>query len=130
MSKRDMIELFLRDVPVQLRVGCCEREKQAPQTVIVSVTLTSSAPPDYLPLGDDLAQVIDYTALHDFICRDLPSQPHRNLLETIAEHVCNFGFRDARVEKVSVKLVKPEIFPETRQTGIELTRFRKNHGIM
>jgi dihydroneopterin aldolase len=49
---------------------------------------------------------------------------HIHLLETLAEQIINFCFRDIRVQKVRARLEKSGIFPAAAGAGIEVSRTR------
>ena len=56
----------------------------------------------------------------------LPEGLHFKLIEAVAEHVCDTLFaQDARVEEVSVKIVKLALSEADETIGITLTRERR-----
>jgi len=56
----------------------------------------------------------------------LPQGVHFKLIEAVADHVCDTLFlQDARVEAVTVKIVKLAISENGEQIGITLTRQRR-----
>lgn len=122
----DTLRSVIRDCEVDLRVGVCAHEKIRPQRVIVNVEIEAVAAHAFNDREDaDLANVINYATIRDFICLELPKQEHTPLLETVAERIIRFCFDDPQVVKVSARLEKPRIFPETESVGIELVRVRK-----
>jgi dihydroneopterin aldolase len=55
----------------------------------------------------------------------LPEGVHFKLIEAVADHICETLFlQDARVEAVTVKIVKLAISEAGEQIGITLTRER------
>jgi dihydroneopterin aldolase len=68
--------------------------------------------------------VIDYEPVYNFILNELPAMGHIHLLETLAEQIINFCFRDIRVQKVRARLEKSGIFPAAAGAGIEVSRTR------
>jgi 7,8-dihydroneopterin aldolase/epimerase/oxygenase len=120
----DTLTVFLDSLSVLLRVGYYAHEEQAPQRVLISVALTVAALPDYRLIGRDLTQLVDYAALHDFITQQLPQAPHEAFLETIAETILQFCWRDSRIQHMRVRLQKPDIIAGAPNIGIVLERRR------
>jgi len=61
-----------------------------------------------------------------FACSDALGDTHFKLIEAVADHVCETLFlQDARVEAVSVKIVKLALSEADEQIGITLTRERR-----
>lgn len=123
-NEGDSIRIFLRDCKVDLRVGVYPAEMEKPQQVIVNVELEAALPHRYQDVSErGLDRVIDYDPLYGFICVELPKRGHIPLLETVAEQIIDFCFRDSRIQKVKVRLEKPQIYGNA-SAGIEITRTR------
>lgn len=121
----DRVRIYLRDCAMDLRVGAYPSERHAPQPILINLELEAAALPDYRGLTEkNLDQVIDYQPIYDFIRNDLPQLGHIPLLETVAEHIVDVCFRDARVEKVRVRLEKPNALPGA-YINVEITRTRR-----
>lgn len=120
----DSIRIFLRDCKTELRVGVYPQEMEKPQPVIVNVEVEAALPHHYQDITErSLDRVIDYDPLHGFICIELPKIGHIPLLETVAEQIITFCFRDPRIQKVRVRLEKPQVF-NNASAGIEISRTR------
>jgi len=121
---KDTIRIFLRDCRVKLRVGIHAPEKKAPQLLIVTVEMEADLTHRYDDPGEhNLDRVIDYQPLYHFIRKKLPKLGHIPLLESVAEQIILFCWRDPRVQKVRVRLEKPDILPAA-SAGIDITRSR------
>jgi dihydroneopterin aldolase len=124
-SKSDTIRSFIRDYKTQLRVGVYESEKHAPQTVIINIEMEmADAPHYYDPAETNLERVIDYVQVHSFIADELPRLGHIPLLETLAETIIAFCFRDPLVINARVRLEKPTKLPGVAGVGVEMFRVR------
>jgi dihydroneopterin aldolase len=124
-AQSDTIRSFIRDYAVELRVGVNESEKHGPQTVVINIEMEmSDAPHFYDPAENGVERVIDYTQAHRFITEELPRLGHIPLLETLAETIIAFCFRDPLVAKVRVRLEKPKKLPNVAGVGIEMFRVR------
>jgi dihydroneopterin aldolase len=73
----------------------------------------------------DLTEVINYRPLYHYIRDELTKAGHIYLLESAAEKIVDFCFRDARIEKASVRIEKTAIFSDAAGAGIEIIRKRK-----
>ena len=122
----DTIQVFLKDCKVELRVGVYEAEMHKPQTVIINVEVEARLPHHYQDLDEKkLDRVIDYDPIYGFIHNELPQMGHIPLLETIAEQITTFCFRDIRIQKVRVRLEKTQALAGA-SAGIEISRTRQN----
>lgn len=120
----DTIRVFLNKCRTELRIGVYEQEMAAPQPVVVTVEVEAALPHHYQDVSENkLDRVIDYDPIHHFICNELPKLGHIPLLETVAEKIIEFCFRDPRIQKVRVKLEKPQVFANAT-AGIEILRHR------
>jgi dihydroneopterin aldolase len=113
--------VFVRDLEIVASVGLLEYEKRYEQRIIVSVDL--AVRDDYDGVSDRLADVLDYGKVVDDIARLVQSE-HVNLIETLAERIARQCLADQRVERVRVRIEKPEVLPSCRSVGIEIERCR------
>jgi dihydroneopterin aldolase len=123
--EEDRVRVFVRDCKVELRVGIYESEQQTPQPVLITVECEAALPHHYHDLAESkLARVIDYEPLYRFMREELPKLGHIYLLETAAEQIVSFCFRDPRVREVSVRIEKSDVFPDAAGAGVEIRRAR------
>jgi 7,8-dihydroneopterin aldolase/epimerase/oxygenase len=121
----DHIRIFLRDCKTELRVGVYDAEMHGPQTVRIDVEVEAELPHHYQDLTEkNLDRVIDYEPIYKFIQTELPRMGHIPLLETVAEQIIAFCFRDPRIQKVRIRLEKSRIFGNA-SAGIEVCRTRQ-----
>jgi dihydroneopterin aldolase len=113
--------VFVRDLEIVASVGLLEYEKRYEQRIVVSVDL--SVRDDYDGVSDRLADVLDYSKAADDIARLVQSE-HVNLIETLAERIAKQCLADERVERVRVRIEKPDVLPSCRSVGIEIERCR------
>jgi dihydroneopterin aldolase len=113
--------VFLRDLEIVASIGVLEHEKRYEQRIIVSVDLYVLD--DYDGVSDRLSDVVDYSTFADGIAR-LVQNEHVNLVETLAERIAVHCLADARVERVRVRIEKPDAMPSCRSVGIEIERHR------
>lgn len=109
---------FLDGLDVPMRIGIHPEERAGPQRVTLSVWLHC----DYgaTPMTDTIGAVVDY----DFLRREilsLTASRHFDLQETLVEAVAALALTDARVRRVRVRSVKPDIYPDAA-IGCEIER--------
>jgi dihydroneopterin aldolase len=122
----DSISVHITECAVELQVGSYAHERGHTQTVIVSVEASSSLTNRYDVITNaDIATIIDYERLYDFITATLPTLGHIPFLESIAQRIADFCFEDRRITKVRVHLDKPGAFAGKAMAGITLQRKRK-----
>jgi dihydroneopterin aldolase len=117
--KRAQRRVFVRDLEIVASVGVLEHEKRYEQRIIISADLFVRD--DYDGVSDRLADVLDYGKVVDGIVR-LVQSDHVNLIETLAERIANQCLVDTRVERVRVRIEKPEVMQSCRSVGIEIER--------
>ena len=120
------ILVYLRDCRVPLFVGIYDHEKPQAQMVIIDVEATAPLTQRYDDLkAGNIALIIDYDRLYNFVVTVLPTLGHIPLLESVAERIISFCFEDKRIHEVLVRICKPEILQGKASVGIEMRRKRK-----
>jgi dihydroneopterin aldolase len=111
--------LFVRDLEIVASVGVHEHEKRYEQRVLISADLWVRD--DYDGRSDRLADVLDYSKVVDDIVMLVESE-HVNLLETLAERIAGQCLADGRVQRVRVRIEKPDVARSFKSVGIEIER--------
>ena len=111
--------ILLEGLEVTMGLGIHDHERVAPQRVVLNVAMTCryDAPPE-----ERIEAVVDYDFLRAEI-RALTSSRHFELQETLCDHVAELALRDPRVERVTVRSMKLDIYPDAR-IGCEVVRHR------
>jgi dihydroneopterin aldolase len=123
---KDSVTIFVRECKTLLRVGIYASEMDEPQPVTISVEAEAAMPHRFNNLQESsLKNAIDYEPIYNFVVTDLPKLGHIPLLETVAEQIIAFCFRDPRIESVRVRAEKTAILNGTL-AGISLYRTRPN----
>ena len=114
--------IVFEDIGLDLRIGAYASERRGPQRVVVSAELLVVPA---VPLGaDDLAEVVDYDAIHRDIVA-LAAAPHVDLQETLAERVAALCLKPRDVAAVEVYVRKVDVYPDCRSVGIRILRTRR-----
>ncbi len=114
-SDRSKYVIHIDSLQTPARIGVLAEEKEAPQAIELDVTLYCIA--GWSGLGDDLQATVDYAAVAEFV-RRLAMEKHRNLIETLAAHLCRqlLGFHPV-ITEVEVELRK-FILPGTDHVAV------------
>ena len=117
--------VLLRELEIVASIGIYEHEKRYEQRVLISADLWVRD--DYDGASDRLADVVDYGKVVDDIVL-LAQSEHVNLIETLAERIARQCLADARVERVRVRIEKPDVARSCKGVGIEIERAREGAG--
>lgn len=116
---------FLKEVLVRAKVGVADFERHSGhfQRLLVSAELFRTC--GKLE-AETLDQCMDYNRLYEHIMT-WETRPHTDLLETLAEDLIDFCFRDPKVDACRVTIVKPDIYHNASGAGICFSRRRSDH---
>jgi dihydroneopterin aldolase len=111
---------ILEGLELVMGLGIHAEELAAPQRVIVNVRMEIEYPVP--PSEDRIEAVLDYDFLREDI-RALAATRHFHLQETLCEAIAALCLADARVVRVTVRSMKPDIYPDAA-VGCEIVRGR------
>jgi FolB domain-containing protein len=117
MASQDRIEI--RDLRVRAIVGVHEEERIHPQDVLVSLMLYG----DQRAAGasDALADTTDYDALARTVTAHV-QHAHRFTLEALAGDIARLCLHAPGVQRVRVRVEKPEALRAARTVAVEIER--------
>lgn len=113
--------LALREVPVAVRLGVYDEERQRPQRLSVDVELWRRRP-QAPPSG--LQDCLDYDRIYQWLVGTWPQRPHVELLESLAEELAAKCLEDERVDACEVRLRKLDAYRGAGWPEITLRRRR------
>ncbi|HNV87693.1 MAG TPA: dihydroneopterin aldolase [Methylotenera sp.] len=116
-----MDTIFISELKVQTKLGVPEWERMVPQTVILDIEIGY----DLAKAGksDAIADTIDYGAVVTRIRATL-AEHNFQLVEALAEHVCQLILKEFSALSVKVKVAKPAILPGLKALGVIVERSR------
>jgi len=121
----DSLILEVADFETDVLTGIYSEETGKPQPLRISITVRMTPAPYYAP-DTRLAASKNYMDLKFAAREALPAGLHFTLIEAVADHICETLFlQDARVEAVTVKIVKLAIAENGEKIGMTLTRERR-----
>ena len=114
--------VFVRDLRVRTVIGVEEREREAPQEVVVNLDLEADLEP--AAGTDDLTRSVDYAAVAALV-REHATTARFRLLEAFAGSIAALVLRRfPLVRALAVRVEKPAAVPGARSVGVELRRER------
>ena len=120
----DSLHLELADFVHLVHTGIYSEETGKPQPLKFTVRVKLKAIPHYRP-DTPLGESKNYMDIR-FACSEALGDTHYKLIEAVADHVCETLFmQDARVQEVSVKIVKLALSEAGESIGITLVRERR-----
>ena len=121
----DSLILEVADFEHDVLTGIYSEETGRPQPLRFTITVRMKPAERYEP-DTPLDASKNYMDLKFAASEALPEGVHFKLIEAVADHVCETLFvQDARVEAVTVKIVKLAISENGERIGMTLTRERK-----
>lgn len=121
----DSLILEVADLEVDVLTGIYSEETGRPQPLRISMTVRLKPAEHYAP-ETPLAASKNYMDLKFAATEALPAGVHFKLIEAVADHIADTLFvQDARVEAVTIKIVKLAIAEAGEQIGMTLTRERR-----
>lgn len=114
-----MDTIFISELKVQTKLGVPEWERMVPQTIILDIEIGY----DLSKAGksDAITDTIDYGAVVTRI-RDTLSKHSFQLVEGLAEHVCQLILKEFGALSVKIKVAKPAILPGLKALGVVIER--------
>jgi dihydroneopterin aldolase len=111
--------VFLHGLILPARIGVFAAEEGRTQRVRISVDLGVADTPG----GDELARVVDYSAIVARV-RAIVAAGHVRLVETLAERIAESCLADARIFSARIRVEKLDIYPDAEGVGVEIERRR------
>ncbi len=121
----DSLILEIADLEVDVLTGIYSEETGQPQPLRISIAAQLRVADRYQP-DTPLSASKNYMDLKFAATAGLPPGVHFKLIEAVADHICETLFiSDARVESITVKIVKLAISEKGESIGMTLTRARR-----
>jgi len=114
-----MDTIFLSEVKVQTKLGVPEWERMTPQTIILDIEIGYDL--SKACQSDDVNDTIDYGAVVSRV-RDTLQENSFQLVEKLAEHLCQLILKEFNALSVKIKVAKPTILPGLKALGVIVER--------
>ena len=112
--------IHLDGLEVRMGLGIHDVELAGPQRVLVSVAMTCAYP---AAPEDRIEAVVDYDRIREGV-KKVAAGDHIMLQEVLCDRIAALCLADRRVVEVTVRSMKPDIYPDAR-IGCEITRSRR-----
>jgi dihydroneopterin aldolase len=114
--------IVIDDLRVQAHIGVHDFERERPQSVRFDVEIETV--PGYLAHVRVTDDFVSYADVVDYIEAKAASGTHVRLVEEWAADVADFALANPLVDRVSVRVLKTEIFERAAGVGIRIVRRR------
>jgi dihydroneopterin aldolase len=111
--------IFLNEIKVQVKLGVPDWERAMPQTVLLDLEI--DMPHSRSCKTDVIEDTIDYSQIVRQIQQSLATESF-NLVEALAEHICQLILKNFNTPRVKIKIAKPGIIPGVKQLGVVIER--------
>lgn len=109
--------IHIKNMETTIGVGIHPHER-VKQRVFVNVTVEGEYPAKPQVIED----CFNYDYIHNLVVEKWPNREHKLLLENCVTELLEHIFRcDERVNRASVRVCKPDIFPGVEAVGVETT---------
>lgn len=120
----DLLQLEVHDFVVEVLTGVYSEETHLPQPLRISI-ICDMVPPERFAPDTPLGASKSYLDLKRAASDALPAGVHFTLIEGVADHIAEtLLVEDARIRRVTVKIVKLAIAEAGESIGITLIRNR------
>jgi len=114
-----MDTIFLSEVKVQTKLGVPEWERMTAQTIILDIEIGYDL--SQACQSDDVNDTIDYGAVVSRV-RETLQENSFQLVEKLAEHLCQLILKEFNALSVKIKVAKPTILPGLKALGVIIER--------
>lgn len=114
-----MDKVFVKGLKIDTTIGVYDWEKSIRQTLVLDLTLFTDIRP--AAAQDDLHLTLDYAAISARLVEYVQSTRFE-LIETVAERVCQLLLDEYSLPQVTLCLSKPGAVAEAESVGVEITR--------
>jgi len=116
-----MDTIFLSEVKVQTKLGVPEWERMTPQTIILDIEIGYDL--SKACQSDDVNDTIDYGAVVRRV-RETLQENSFQLVEKLAEHLCQLILKEFNALGVKIKVAKPTVLPGLKALGVIIERVK------
>jgi len=111
--------IFIEELKVKVTLGVPAWERLKPQTILIDIEMALAT--DVRFSQDNIAETIDYAEICKTVSQLLQMRPFQ-LVETMAELVCQHILQDYPATWAKVKIRKPNVLPQAKFVGVILQR--------
>ncbi|WP_158768968.1 dihydroneopterin aldolase [Paraglaciecola sp. L1A13] len=117
-----MDKIYIEGLEVQSLIGVYDWERDAKQRLLVDIVLFSDL--NKPALSDNVTDTLNYAEVADAVSAVAENSTFA-LIEALALAMIEQIFKQFPVQKITLKLSKPDILPTATNVAVEFTRERK-----
>lgn len=120
-AARGLRHVFVNRLALEASIGIHPHEKQAKQTVWISIDA------GVLEDNRDMPEHIEQVVCYEDMCKTamaLVEDGHIDLVETLAERLADALMEDRRIMELRVQIEKPDAIAKAASVGIAISRLR------
>lgn len=114
-----MDKIIIRDLRLQGIIGIQPEERERPQTILISATIYTDTRP--AAASDNIEDTLNYYAISQRISQHVTNS-NRWLVEKLADDLARIIVTEFSVERVTIRVEKPDILPQAAAVGVEIDR--------
>ena len=114
--------VFVQDLTLDASIGVFEWEKKIKQRLIFNLELSCDF--SKASQSDDIFDAVNYALVCEEI-EKLVSLKHYQLLEFLAERICEHLFESFNISALTLTIYKPDAVPKTSSVGVKVYRQRQ-----
>ena len=114
-----MDTIFISELKIKTKLGVPAWERMLAQTIILDIEIGYNL--SAAGKSDAIAYTIDYGAVVAHI-HDTLKEHSFQLVEALAEHICQLILKEFKAESVKVKVAKPGILAGLKALGVVVER--------
>lgn len=114
-----MDEVFIKDLSVKGIIGVYESERKIPQRIIINIRMFTQT--QKAGQTDNIEDCVDYGKVVNKIQSLIVNSAHYTV-EALAEDIANLCLKHSIINKVIVKVEKPDIIQNASSVGVQIER--------
>lgn len=119
--------VFINNLIVETIIGVYPHEKTVKQPLVFDLELEIDA--NIAAKSDNLKDTIDYEAFSNWLVL-MTNQKKFNLLEALAEYLCQNIIQEFNIPRVKLKITKPNAIKATKTLGVIIERRSSDYNLI
>lgn len=114
-----MDKIIINDLHAYGILGVYPQERQTPQAILINIIVYTDI--SRAAQTDDIANCVDYEMLATKV-KSYAESAARLTVEALANDIAQLCLSQNGVERVKVRIEKPEAIPDAKSVGVEIDR--------
>ena len=114
-----MDKIIIKNLRAHGIIGIYPHERQTPQAILINITVYTDT--SRAAQTDDIIDCVDYETLSNKVKSHAESAA-RLTVEALANDIAQLCLSERGVERVNVRIEKPDAVPDAASVGVEIER--------